>query len=121
MMKRKTRIDRALAACASCLIAFSGCLHIATHPRGVTPNVRAMEHKPYEVVGESSGETSCFHLFWVLPVTASLDTNRAVEEAIIAKGGDNLIDVTWSVERQVWIVGTLTSVHIRGKVIRYRD
>ncbi len=121
-MRKRTRIDRAaVAACAAWVIAFSGCLHMATHPRGVAPHVRPMEHRSYEVVGESAGETSCFHLFWILPVTPTLDFNRAVEEAIIAKGGDNLIDVTWSVERQVFIVGTLTAIHVKGKVIRYRD
>jgi hypothetical protein len=80
-----------------------------------------MENRTYEIVGESSGEASSFHLFWILPVTPSLDMNRAIEEAIIAKGGDNLIDMTWSVERQVWIVGTLTAVQVKGKVIRYKD
>lgn len=110
-----------VALCAIGLFTFAGCLSISTHPRGAEPSARPMEDRPYEIVGQSEGESSSFRLFWIFPVTPSLDLNRAVEEAIIAKGGDNLIGVTWSVERQVWIVGTLIGVHVKGQVIRYKD
>jgi len=98
----------------------TGCLMKYTHPGGIMPSYHPMEDRAYEETGWSTGETSSFHLLWVLPVTPELSLDRAVKEAIHAKGGDNMTDIRWWYATQHWIVGTVCVVHVKGRVIRYR-
>ncbi|HQO03813.1 MAG TPA: hypothetical protein PLI62_16240 [Spirochaetota bacterium] len=98
----------------------TGCLMKYTHPGGIMPSYHPMEDRAYEDAGWSTGETSSFHLLWAIPVTPALSLDRAVKEAIHAKGGDNMTDIRWWYATQHWIVGTVCVVHVKGKVIRYR-
>ena len=92
-----------------------------THPGGIMPSYHPMEDRAYDDAGWSTGETSSFHLLWVFPVTPDLSLDRAVQEAIHAKGGDNMTDIRWWYATQHWIVGTVCVVHVKGRVIRYRS
>ena len=49
------------------------------------------------------------------------DINDAIEQAINSKGGDNLINIKWWLERRYWIVGTVDILYVEGTVIRYMD
>ncbi len=51
----------------------------------------------------------------------STDSKRHLKHAIAEKGGDNIIDITWSLERQFWILGTVNIIRAEGKVIRYLE
>ncbi len=98
----------------------AGCVSVKTSLTGVSTNARTMESMDYEVLGEAEGMHSAFRLFWILPVTPRADREKAVEEAVASKGGDNLIFVrTWQ-ERQHWVLGTVDIIHVRGLVVRYR-
>ena len=90
-----------------------------TYIRGSAPYAKEIENKEYEVVDKSKGQSSSFHLMWLFPVTTPADYNLAIQEAINEKGGDNLIDIKFRYERQIWILGTVDILHVSGKVIRY--
>ena len=100
----------------------SGCiLYRGVRMAGMEPNVRPLQDRPYEILGEEETKFSCYNLFWVWTVTENPDFNKAVLELINKKGGDDLIEVRWWRENQQWLVGTVTIIHIKGKVIRYID
>lgn len=100
-------------------VVLPGCLYQGFHSRGIEPQVRTIEPLPYQIVGEAEGTSSQFNLLWIIPVTPRISFDRAVSEAISAKNGDSLIDVrTWT-ERQVWIVGMVEVLHVKGKVVKY--
>jgi hypothetical protein len=109
----------AAAACLICAILVSGCLHQRVRSTGIGPQAKVMENKKYRVLGESEGQSSSFNLLWFIPVTLRLDYDRAVNDAISKMNGDNLIEVrTWK-EVQIWIVGMVEILHVKGKVIQY--
>lgn len=97
-----------------------GCLSIQTQVGGLEPQAGRFDDAPFEDLGYSEGESSSFRLLWMFPVTAPISYNEAVEDAISKKGGDGLIEVRTYVERQVWIVGTIQTLYVKGKVIRYQ-
>ncbi|MCU0846072.1 MAG: hypothetical protein MUC76_14240 [Spirochaetes bacterium] len=102
------------------IVAHAGCLSVRTNLADVTTSARPMETMDYEVLGEGEGQHSSFRLFWFFPVTPRADREKAIEEAVAAKGGDNLIFVrTWR-ERQHWVLGSIDIIHVRGSVIRYK-
>ncbi len=106
--------------CLAVLIFFQGC-SLRTHVKGLESNARPLENKEYKVIDIAEGQSSSFHLLWNFPVTLPADYNKAIDEAIDEKGGDNLIDVRYWHERQYWIVGTIDILHVKGKVIRYEE
>ena len=107
------------AACITCSILVSGCLHQRVRCTGIGPQAKVMENKKYRVLGESEGVSSSFNLLWFIPVTLRIDYDRAVNDAISRMKGDNLIEVrTWK-EVQIWIVGMVEILHVKGKVIQY--
>ncbi len=97
----------------------TACLHFNTRVTGIEPQAKSFTAKKYEVLGEAEGQSSSFNLLWVIPVTPRIDYDKAVNQAVQSKRGDNLIDVrTWK-ERQVWILGYIEILYVKGKVIRY--
>jgi hypothetical protein len=108
-----------IAACIICSVLVSGCLHQRVRCTGLGPQAKVMENKEYRILGESEGKSSSFNLLWFIPVTLRIDYDRAVNEAINKMNGDNLIEVrTWK-EVQIWIVGMVEILHVKGKVIKY--
>jgi hypothetical protein len=121
---RSTRIflgPAALAITFMLAAMLPGCIYSKTRMIGMEPHARPMEQREYEVVGESEGESNEFRLFFLLKVTPAINMNKAIEDAIIAKGGDNLIEVSIYRDRDIWAVGSMDSVQVKGKVIRYKD
>ena len=100
-------------------VVLAGCLYQGFHARGIEPQVRSIEPLPYQIVGEAEGTSSQFNLLWIIPVTPRISFDRAVNEAISAKNGDTLIVVRTWVERQVWFVGMIEVLHVKGKVVKY--
>ncbi|MCX7679169.1 MAG: hypothetical protein N2316_08105 [Spirochaetes bacterium] len=104
-----------------CAIMWISCLTLRIKPCGILPNVLPIEEKEYEMLGTVEGESSSFYLLWVIPVTLPHRLDEAMKFAIQEKGADNLINVRWYLERQVWIVGTVYTIHAEGDAIRYVD
>ncbi len=101
------------------LNAIPGCISLKSHPLGIVPSTGETGSMEYEVIGEAAGSSSMFRLFWIIPVTPDMNYDEAVTEAVRSRGGDNLIDVTSWREHNVYIVGIVDVIHIKGKVIRY--
>ena len=82
------------------------------------PQAYEIKKKNYEIVEHSNGQSSSFRLFWFIPVTDRADFNRAIDNAIHRKGGDNLINVRMWYEKQYWILGTVNVLTVEGDVIQ---
>jgi len=102
-----------------CLGAFSGCLYKGVRVAGMESHAKVMEGNKYNVLGEAEGTSSSFNLLWIVPVTPRIDYDRAVGEAINSLRGDNLINVRTWFERQIWIIGMVEILHVKGTVIQY--
>jgi hypothetical protein len=106
---------------AACMLFIfnSGCLYFRNHPVGIASQAKESGSLKYEIIGDAEGTSSSFTLVWFFPVTSRISYDEAVNEAIRSKGGDNLIDVTSWREKNVYIVGTVDVLHVKGKAIRY--
>ena len=102
-------------------VMMTGCLHVQTNARGLQTVVRPIQNDTYEVLGPAMGMNSGFRLLWFIPVTPCACADKAVNDAIYSKGGDNLIEVKYWHERQYWLVGTVDIIHVEGIVIRYKS
>ncbi len=102
-----------------CLALFSGCLYKGVRVAGVESQAKKSEGMKYRILGEAEGSSSSFNLLWLLPVTPRIDYDRAVGEAISSLRGDNLINVRTWFERQIWIIGMVEILHVKGTVIQY--
>ncbi len=105
---------------ATAISLFSGCISSQIHPAGIEPSAKKIQSNEYEILGSGEGQSSSFNLFWLFPVTPRIDFEYAVNEAISEKGGDDLIDIRFWVEKTHWIVGTVKVLYIKGTVIRYK-
>jgi hypothetical protein len=103
----------------ACAILATGCLYNRTRLTDISPQAKVIESGRYRVLGVSEGTSSSFNLLWFLPVTPRIDYDRAVNDAVAGMRGDNIIEVKTWIERQVWIVGMVEILHVRGKVIQY--
>ncbi|MDY6933373.1 MAG: hypothetical protein SVZ03_04025 [Spirochaetota bacterium] len=102
-------------------LSLQGCLRVHTHVKGLEPQAHEIGSKNFEVLGPVEGQSSSFNLLWIFPVTPIANFNEAIDDAITEKGGNNLIDVHCWHERQIWIVGSIDILHVKGKVIRYKE
>jgi hypothetical protein len=121
ILKKDTakRIEAFLFAMS--LFAFSACLGIRTHVKGIEPSARPLSTGKYEVIEPVEFSVSSFKLFWILPVTPDLKIHEVIEETANNKGGDNIIEMQLWHERQYWILGTIDIIHVKGKIIRTAD
>lgn len=105
------------------LLSLSGCISMKTNATGIGQTALPHGGREYEVVGESKGQSSSYKFLWLIPVTPKEDINRAIKQAIGEKGGDNLINVCYWEETQVWLLGlgTVKVLYVQGDVIRYID
>jgi hypothetical protein len=113
------RIEAILFALS--LFAFSSCLGIRTHIKGIEPSARPLSTGKYEVIEPVEFSVSSFKLFWILQVTPDLKVQEIIEETANNKGGDNIIEMQLWHERQYWILGTIDIIHVKGKIIRTAD
>jgi hypothetical protein len=116
---RRYNFYRVIIACIICPLIVSGCLYKGVRVVGIEPQTKQLDTVSYTVLGESEGKSSSFNLFWLIPVTPRTDYDRAVNDAITSMKGDALIDVRTWLERQIWIIGMVEILHVRGKVIQY--
>ena len=130
LIKRKTRDSNTktgivqwrnviVAMSLVCFGVFNGCLYKGIRVAGIESHAKIMENNKYKILGEAEGTSSSFNLLWLVPVTPRIDYDRAVSEAINSLHGDNLINVrTWH-ERQIWIIGMVEILHVKGTVVQY--
>jgi hypothetical protein len=117
--RRGSTMISAMLVIFLCALMITGCLYKGVRVTGLEPQAKIIEHKNYRVLGFSDGQSSSFNLLWFIPVTPRVDYDRAAREAIDSLRGDNLIDVRTWMERQVWFLGMVEILHVRGKVIQY--
>ena len=117
-MKAGLRLRAAILLLA-CSVLANGCLYNRARPTGIDQQARIMENRQYRILGESEGTSSSFNLIWFIPVTPRVNYEKAVNDAITGMRGDNLIEVKTWIERQVWILGMVEILHVKGKVIQY--
>jgi len=117
--RHRRRLPAAIACGILCTALVSGCVYMHTVPSGLEPQARTAERGVYTVIGESESQSSSFNLLWVLPVTPRIDYDATVSRAIARLKGDDLIEVRTWIERQIWILGMVEILHVKGKVIRY--
>jgi len=116
-MKRNIILSFSLLI-AACFF-FTGCLSFKARPVGIQPSANEMKSPYYEIIGDAEGISSEYKLFWLFPVTTRANTNEAIDNAIKSKGGDNLIEAVITRESNVYVVGTVNNIYVKGKVIRY--
>jgi hypothetical protein len=117
--RSRRRLPAAIMCGMLCTVLFSGCVYMHTVPSGLEPQARTPEPGAFTVIGESESQSSSFNLLWVLPVTPRIDYDVTVNRAIARLNGDDLIEVRTWIERQIWILGMVEILHVKGKVIRY--
>jgi hypothetical protein len=103
----------------ACTMLVTGCLYNRARLTDISPQAKIIESDRYRVLGVSEGTSSSFNLLWIIPVTPRIDYDRAVNDAVAGLRGDNIIEVKTWIERQVWIVGLVEILHVKGKVIQY--
>jgi hypothetical protein len=110
----------ALVLAALTAVSMSGCIvYRGYHQWGYEPQVAKLKSPRYEVLGQAEAKVSNFSLLWVWSVTRDHDYDRAIREMISEKGGDDVIELSFWVDKQHWLLGTVTVMRIRGTVIRY--
>jgi hypothetical protein len=119
IFRRGSTIISAILVILICALLPSGCVYKGVRVTGMEPQAKIFEHKKYRVLGFSEGQSSSFNLLWLIPVTPRVDYGRAAQEAIDTLRGDNLIEVRTWMERQIWILGMVEILHVKGKVIQY--
>ena len=102
-----------------CVGLCSGCLYKGVRVAGIESHAKVLEGNKYRILGDAEGSSSSFNLLWLLPVTPRIDYDRAVGEAVNSLRGDNLINVRTWFERQIWIIGMVEILHVKGTVIQY--
>ena len=103
----------------NCALMATGCLYNRTRLTDLSPQARIIENRQYRVLGVSEGTSSCFNLLWFIPVMPRTNYEKAVNNAVASMRGDNIIEVSTWIERQVWLVGLVEILHVRGTVIQY--
>lgn len=89
-----------------------------TQPGGLVPSLTAIG-KPYKILGSAEARVSTFNLLWSASVTAPPDFDRARRELIQAKSGDDVIQISWFLEKEYWLLGTVNILHLKGTVIKF--
>ncbi len=104
-------------------LGISGCISMGTNATGIGQTALPYSGQKYEVVGKSKGQSSSYRLLWFFQVTPTEEMERAVKKAIAEKAGDNMINVCYWKETQIWLLGlgTVKILHVEGDVIRYKD
>ena len=104
------------------MIIFTNCISFTLSTDDLPKTGKPLEtEKEYESLGVVETESSSFHLLWFIPVTNRAKFDYAIEDAIETKGGDNIINLQYETNRQIWILGRVTNRIVKGEVIRYKD
>ncbi len=101
--------------------SLSGCIYSRVKTSGIEPYVSHLRSSDYEIVGEAETQVSNMSLLFFVTVTPKPDYNSAILEMVSERGGDDIIDVRMWIEKQHWVFGTVTIMHIKGRIIKYKD
>jgi len=101
------------------IFLITGCASY-TGVKGLEPYSKPIASADYEVIEVSSGESSSFTLFWVWTVTKPASYERALNNAILKHGGDNLIEAQYYHTHHNYALGKIDIITVKGKVIRYK-
>ena len=88
---------------------------------GMAPRVTLQNNQSYSVIRKTEAQSSTFNLLWLFNVTPPPDFERAIQEMIQKENGDDLIQVSWYLRRDIWVVGTVDTLFIQGTVIKYLE
>ncbi len=91
-----------------------------TSPGGIVPSLTAIS-RPYKILGEAETRVSNFNLLWSANVTGAPDFERARRELVQAKQGDDIIQVSWFLEKEYWLLGTIHILHLKATVVKFDD
>lgn len=117
-MKSFNRIILILSLVAP--LFFFGCISSSYEAGGIKPSFVPVESFDYLEKNAISTKASSFDLFWIWTVTPPASMDRAIRASISEERADNLINITWDIEHQFWLVGTVHIVHIKGIPIEYK-
>jgi len=96
------------------------CLYRDVKAVGIEDTYYPLYDRPYKVLGEETVLASNFNLLWLVSVTPPPNIDFAILEAVNRQGGDAMIDIRVWREKEVWVVGTIEIIHIKGKIIKYK-
>jgi len=103
-------------------IVFTNCVSFTLDSSDLPKTATELkEGKEYNSLGETKGQSSSFHLLWFIPVTERANFDLAIKDAIESKGGDNIINLQYKINRQIWLLGRVTTYKINGEVVQYKD
>jgi hypothetical protein len=87
-------------------------------PGGIAPSLSPID-RPYKILGEAETRVSAFNLLWSAGVSGAPDFDRARRELIQAKSGDDIVQVSWFLEKEYWLLGTINILHLKATVIKF--
>lgn len=87
----------------------------------ILPEATLVRGNKYTVLGNSSGQSSTFFLFGILPMTDPLNIEYALSEAVQKiPGGQSIVNVSiWHETHYYLPVGKVSVVKVEGDVIKY--
>lgn len=101
-------------------LIFYGCSIV---PLGLTPSTGPLISdgvKKYKILGKSSGSQSYFTLMGILSF-GEPDLKEAINDARLRLNGDDLINVTYWVKSEFYLIGTMSIIEVEGTVIKYQN
>ena len=91
----------------------SGCASMPTR-------IGVQSGKNYDIIGKGEGSAGGFMLLQFIPIAHNSKLQRAYDEAVQSRGGDDLINLVLK-ESWYWAyIGDGYRVHIEGDVIKYK-
>lgn len=102
------------------IAGFSLLLSSCVSSMGITQSNIPLQGKTYEKLGQAEGESSAYSILGIWQVNRT-DIDGAIKQAVAAKKGDALINVTWQ-ERTYWFI--LVGWHyleVKGEVVKFTD
>jgi hypothetical protein len=72
-------------------------------------------------LGSAETRVSSFNLLWSVGVTGTPDFDRARRELVQSRNGDDIVQVSWYLEKEFWVLGTIDILHIQATVIKYEE
>lgn len=115
------RVATTIALLCALLIAACSGNHVGlrrANPGGLQPSLTPIA-RPYKILGAAETSVSSFNLLWSVGVTGAPDFERARRELIQSKNGDDIIQVSWYIEKEFWVLGTIDILHIKATVIQF--
>jgi hypothetical protein len=97
----------------------TGCIGSRIHTLTIEPSPSVIRNEPFVVLATVEKKTSNYNFLWVVTITRRPDIDQVIREMISENNGDALIDLRVWKEHQIWLFGSVTIWHIKGKVIRY--